>query len=137
MLIIFLQKVVRICENEWKRAHFVEWCNSNLTGYNLDFEFKCDNLTTVHQNGLCLKENSKPSTEDLQKYSDLVQLIIKYTKENIAYVKFYMSEPFYTKTLRDVSITPISFVGNTGGLISLCLGLSFISIFEAFYHLTK
>ena len=84
-----------------------------------------------------MKENSKPSTEDLQNHSDLVQLILKYTKENIAYVKFYMSEPFYTKTLRDVSITPISFVGNTGGLISLCLGLSFISIFEAFYHLTK
>ena len=91
----------------------------------------------MHEIGFCFKGNTKPNTEELEKNSDIVKLVLEYTKENIAYVKFYMNAPFYTSTLRDVSITTLSFVGNTGGLISLCLGLSFISIFEFFYHFTK
>ncbi len=34
-------------------------------------------------------------------------------------------------------MTLTSFIGNAGGLMGLCLGLSFISIFEVFYHIVN
>ena len=62
------------------------------------------------------------STEEIEKYSDITDFVITYTRENIAYAKFFIKEPFYTKSLRDVPITVMAFIGNTGGLVSLCLG---------------
>jgi hypothetical protein len=32
-------------------------------------------------------------------------------------------------------MTTVSFVANAGGLVGLCIGLSFVSIFEIFYHI--
>jgi hypothetical protein len=32
-------------------------------------------------------------------------------------------------------MTTVSFVANAGGLVGLCIGLSFVSIFEIFYHM--
>ena len=69
-------------------------------------------------------------------YSELVDFIINYARENIAYAKFFIKEPFYTKSLRDVPITRMGFLGNIGGLISLCLGLSLISVVEIIFHLS-
>ena len=57
-----------------------------------------------------------------------------YASKNIAVLKIYLKEPYYTNIIRDRQITFITFVGNTGGLVGLCLGLSFISIFEGIYH---
>ena len=45
-----------------------------------------------------------------------------------------MSDPFYTQIIRDKPMTWTQFIGNTGGLIGLCLGFSFVSIVEIFYH---
>ena len=75
------------------------------------------------------------STEEIDKYSDITDFVITYTRENIAYAKFFIKEPFYTKSLRDVPITIMAFIGNTGGLVSLCLGLSLISIVEIIHHI--
>jgi len=36
--------------------------------------------------------------------------------------------------VKDENIPVISFIGNAGGLLGLCLGMSFVSIFELFYH---
>jgi hypothetical protein len=37
----------------------------------------------------------------------------------------------------DEAIPTISFIANAGGLVGLFLGMSFVSIFEIFYHLTN
>ena len=58
-----------------------------------------------------------------------------YASKNIAVLKIYLKEPYYTNIIRDRQITFITFVGNTGGLVGLCLGLSFISLFEGIYHI--
>ena len=58
----------------------------------------------------------------------------KYASKNIAVLKIFLKDPYYTNVIRDRQITLTNFIGNTGGLVGLCLGLSFISIFEAMYH---
>ena len=97
----------------------------------------CNRLIMLHRSGpqLCLKTSILLQSER-QRYPDLVNFIINYTRENIAYTKFYIKEPFYTKSLRDVPISRMSFIGNAGGLISLCIGLSFISFVEIIFHLS-
>ncbi len=62
----------------------------------------------------------------------------------------YVRDPYYTKILRDKKMTIWQFIGgcgedmmekvincilgNTGGLIGLCLGFSFLSLVELVYH---
>ena len=65
---------------------------------------------------------------------EINKFLYAYASKNIAVLKIYLKEPYYTNIIRDRQITFISFVGNTGGLVGLCLGLSFISIFEGIYH---
>ena len=74
--------------------------------------------------------------EQLEGFTDekMTTFLNKYASKNIAVLKIYLKEPYYTNIIRDRQITFISFVGNTGGLVGLCLGLSFISIFEGIYH---
>ena len=69
----------------------------------------------------------------LKKQQDFVDFIFEYSKSNIALLNIFIKDPFYSKTKRDEQMTIISFIGNAGGLMSLCLGLSMISIFEMIY----
>ena len=57
-----------------------------------------------------------------------------YAEENLAVLYIFIKDPYYTLIKKDVSMTTISFIGNAGGLVGLCMGLSFVSIFEVFYH---
>ena len=66
--------------------------------------------------------------------SDIQDFILEYSEQNIAVVKIYIKDPYYTNIKRDVAMTFTSFIGTAGGLVGLCVGLSFISIFELFYH---
>lgn len=65
----------------------------------------------------------------------LVDFLFDYASQNIAVLNLFIRDPYYTSYSRTEQITPISFIGNAGGLVSLCLGMSFISCFEVFYHL--
>ena len=40
-----------------------------------------------------------------------------------------------TSIMRDQKIPVIAFVANTGGLLGLCMGFSFVSVFEILFHL--
>ena len=66
--------------------------------------------------------------------SDIQNFIQEYSEQNIAVVKIYIKDPYYTNIKREVAMTFTSFIGTAGGLVGLCVGLSFISIFELFYH---
>ena len=44
-----------------------------------------------------------------------------------------VQSPYITKITRDVAMSFITFVANSGGLLGLCIGFSFISAIELLY----
>ena len=60
-----------------------------------------------------------------------------YAKHNFAVVKIFINYPFYTKIRNDEDVSVLTFVANTGGLLSLCLGMSFVSLMEAVYFIAS
>ena len=67
----------------------------------------------------------------------VVEFLYDYANKNLAVLNVFIRDPYYTKYLKSEQITPISFIGNAGGLLGLCMGMSFVSIFEVFYHLSN
>ena len=63
----------------------------------------------------------------------LVDELYKYGKSNLAQIRVFIQSPYVTKIKRDVAVTFINYVANTGGLLGLCLGFSFISCIEIFF----
>ena len=76
-----------------------------------------------------------PKSEDLKENKEIVDFIYDYAKDNIAVVKLFIKDPYYTSFKRDRSMTFLSFLGNAGGLVGLCMGFSLISAIEWIYHL--
>lgn len=66
--------------------------------------------------------------------NELTAAVQKYGSENLARVRIMIRNPYVTKISRDQAMTFTSYVANTGGLLGLCIGASFISLFEVFYH---
>ena len=56
-----------------------------------------------------------------------------YGRDNLALVHVMIQSPYITKIKRDVSITFTNYMANTGGLLGLCIGFSFISAFEILF----
>ena len=57
----------------------------------------------------------------------------QYGKKNLAVVKIMMQSPYVTKIKRDVAMTFVDYIANSGGLLGLCLGFSFISGIEIIF----
>jgi hypothetical protein len=58
-----------------------------------------------------------------------------YAKTNIAKLNIFIPDSYYAKIKRDEQMTFVSFIGNAGGLMSLCLGLCLLSLCEIVYFL--
>ena len=54
-------------------------------------------------------------------------------KTTLALIHVMIQSPYVTKIKRDVAMTFTSYVANTGGLLGLCLGFSFISLVEILF----
>ena len=65
--------------------------------------------------------------------NELLEKIHAYSKENLAYLHIMIQSPYITKVKRDVEMSFISYIANTGGLLGLCFGFSFLSGIEIFY----
>ena len=65
---------------------------------------------------------------------ELIEALYEYAKENLARVRIMIRNPYVQKISRDQAMTFTNYVANTGGLLGLCLGSSFLSFFEIFYH---
>ena len=63
----------------------------------------------------------------------LIEELHEYGKENLALIHVLIHSPYVTKIKRDVAISFTNYVANTGGLLGLCLGFSFISGIEILY----
>ena len=53
-----------------------------------------------------------------------------YGRDNLAMIHVMIQSPYITKIKRDVAMSFTNYVANTGGLLGLCLGFSFISMLE-------
>ena len=63
----------------------------------------------------------------------LVDEMFQYGRENLALVQIMIQSPYVTKIKRDVAMTYIDYIANTGGLLGLFLGFSFISGIEILF----
>ena len=55
----------------------------------------------------------------------------------LAILRIFIKDPYYTSITKDEKIPFLTFIGNTGGLLGLSIGLSAVSIFEMFYHMIR
>ena len=82
-------------------------------------------------------DNFSPNTLILNESpykSKLIEFLYTYASENIAILKVFYKDPYYTLFKKDEEMSTVSWIGNTGGLFGLCMGLSVVSIFEMLYH---
>ena len=63
----------------------------------------------------------------------LVKELHQYGRQNLALIHVMVQSPYVTKIKRDVAMPFITFVANSGGLLGLCIGFSFISAVELLY----
>ena len=124
-----LKKVSTICSDP-NRFKIIE-ATLNETGMSC-----VEILNSNNTKNLCTNE-SQPNFEAVQSNSKMTKFLNKYAKTNFAILRVFIKDPYYTLIKRDEQLTTISFLGNAGGLLSLCMGLSLVSIFEIFYHLSN
>ena len=127
---LIMEKLNRICIDSYKQvvfdAHYKNEisCSQILTFYE-NFNINC--TTDKHLDLAKLDENDKK----------VMAFLYKYATENVAKIAVYLKNSFYTSIKKDVKISFVDFISNTGGLMGLCLGFSLISMFEFIYHCLK
>ena len=109
------------------RRFFIEKSHPNICNVLEDFD------KFFGSNSTC-NEWPKNFFEDLEEgdkpNSTLNDELFEYGKQNLALIHVMMQSPYTTKIKRDVAMTFTNYVANTGGLLGLCLGFSFISFIE-------
>ena len=55
-------------------------------------------------------------------------------KKDIALVNFYFEQPYVQQYKRQHSLTIQDFIAQVGGLFSLAVGMSIVSVFELIWH---
>ena len=66
----------------------------------------------------------------------LVNELYQYGRQNLALIHVMVQSPYVTKIKRDVAMPFITFVANSGGLLGLCIGFSFISAIEILFWIS-
>ena len=74
------------------------------------------------------ENNNKPN-------DTLIKELYDYGRQNLALIHVMVQSPYITKIKRDVAYPFITFVADTGGLLGLCIGFSFISGIEILFWL--
>ena len=115
------------CANS-SRRYFLEKKNPNICNVLSDFE---DYFGEDHDN--CDSWPAVWFENNSQENQSLTDEVTKYGRENLALVHIFFQSPYITKMKRDLEITLTDFIANTGGLLGLYLGFSFVSLFEIFY----
>ncbi len=122
-----LKKVSRIC-NDSQRAKIFEASQDQTSG------ITCKDILNANNTYKICDDKGKPIFAMTQQNPQLCNFLYDYAKNNFAYLSVIFKDPYYTLIKRDEQLPLISFLGNTGGLLGLCMGLSLVSIFEIFYH---
>ena len=67
-------------------------------------------------------------------FTEFSSTLTKYAKENIAFVKIYLREPFAEVLKVSVKTTVLDYIANIGGLMGVCMGFSLVTLAEILYH---
>ena len=124
-----LIKVSRIC-NDSNRAKIFESSLDETLGVSCSDILEANNTKKI-----CMNGKVEPNATLLMENSRIAKFLYKYAKTNFAVLNVLIKDPFYTLIKKDEQISVISFIGNAGGLMGLCMGLSLVSIFEIFCHI--
>jgi hypothetical protein len=124
-----LQKVSKIC-NDSIKFKIIE-ATLNETG------MSCSEILSSYNTKQLCTNKRQPNFAALQSNPKMSKFLYNYAKTNFAILRVFIKDPYYTLIKRDEQLTTISFLGNVGGLLSLCMGLSLVSIFEVIYHLSN
>lgn len=65
---------------------------------------------------------------------ELVSVLFRYARENLALVNIYIKDPAVTQIKRDQRVPTIWFVANVGGILGLTMGCSLVTVFEIIHH---
>ena len=122
---LIFQKIARICKSNFYRITYFEETYPNLN---------CSYIRGIdYKRNICYLSDW-PNTNVLKSNAELVNNLFEYAQNNLVFLEIFIKDPFYTKIKRDEQMTIISFIGNAGGLLGLCMGLSMISLFEVLYY---
>ena len=114
------------CQNE-NRRFFIDTKYPKLCLALKDFdEYFGNNATCLAWPGNFFEKNKEPN-------KTLSDELYWYGRDNLALIHLLIQSPYVTKLKKDVAMTFTNYVANTGGLLGLCLGFSFISAIEIFY----
>ena len=122
-----LNKVSRICSNSIRIKVFE--AAPDQAG------ITCKELLNANNTLKLCTEDGEPNLPLIQNNTKIAKFLYKYAKNNFAVLHVFIKDPYYISIKTDEQMSLISFLGNAGGLLSLCLGISLISVFEIFYHL--
>ena len=116
----------RTCGDE-NRRYFLDKSLPNLCNVLTSFDEYFGNISSCKKwPNNYLSANNVPN-------ETLVEEMYQYGKTNLALVKIMIQSPYVTKIKRDVAMTFTDFIANSGGLLGLCLGFSFISGIEILF----
>ena len=60
--------------------------------------------------------------------------LYNYGRQNLALIHVMIQSPYVTKIKRDVAMTFTTYIANSGGLLGLCVGFSFMSGIEILFY---
>lgn len=123
-----LQKISKICNNSIQRVVFEPNLQSGLT---------CNEILEMNNTLKVCANNDIADIITMSTKPKLIDFLFDYADKNLAVLYIYIKDPYYTSMKKDENIPVISFIGNAGGLLGLCMGLSFVSIFEIVYHFLR
>ena len=124
---VALEKVARLCSDQY-RAKIFELAYNHST-------IACYDILNVNNDKKLCSSQMQPNHAMVLKNNKLANFLLEYSRENLAILRVLFKDPYYMLIKRDEQMSMLSFLGNTGGLLGLCMGMSLVSIFEIVYHL--
>ena len=95
----------------------------------------CKKVLEMNNTFKACNTNDKPNITVINSNPEISKFLFDYASKNLAIVKIFIKDSYYTRYIKSEELTLLSCIANAGGLIGLCMGLSFISIFEIIYYL--
>ena len=123
---ILAKKLISTCEDE-RRVSLQEW-----------YPNICNQIEYLKRtNSFCIdnewRQASLKNKSDFD-FTEFSSTLTKYAKENIAFVKIYLREPFAEVLKVSVKTTVLDYIANIGGLMGVCMGFSLVTLAEILYH---
>ena len=70
------------------------------------------------------------SSEEVSRFR---RLMLEYARRNLVRVTAYIESPYTVRFTTDQVMSWNTFIANLGGMMGLCMGMSFVSIVEVLY----